>query len=62
MNRAAVPNAVELVRANKEGTEASTGQPEKCTQPFALSVVPILWYRLRRVVIGQSIVAIVSVQ
>jgi hypothetical protein len=62
MNRVAVPNAGQLARTNKVEAEVSAGrdQPERCTQPFAPSVVSILWYRFCPAVIGRSTVAIAS--
>ena len=50
MNRLAVPNAVRLVGASKEGPEGpevSAGHHEKCIQQFALSAVLTLWFPFR---------------
>ncbi len=58
MNRVAVPNAVQLVGASREGPEVSAvsaGQHEKCIQQFALSAVLILWFPLDREAIGRYI-------
>ncbi len=55
MNRAAVPNAVRLVGASREGPEVSAGEHEKCIQQFALSAVLILWFPLDREAIGRYI-------
>ena len=62
MNQVDVPNVGQLARANKVVVEdsAGRGQPERCIQPFAPSVVLILWYRSCPAVTGQSTVAIVS--
>ncbi len=72
MNRVAAPNAAQLVGASKAAAAAVstvgtnkaaavlTGQPERCTQQFAPSVVPILWYPLGPMVRSQSTVAIAS--
>ncbi len=68
MNRAAVPNAVQLVGASREGPEGpegpevSAGEHEKCIQQFALSAVPILWFPLGRVATGRYTVVIASAQ
>ncbi len=62
MNRVAVPNVVQLVRASREGPEVSAGQHEKCIQQFALSAVLILWFPLGRVATGRYTVVIASAQ
>ena len=71
MNRVAVPNAVELVGASKEGPEVSAGPAgpagpeghhEKCIQQFALSAGLTLWFHLDRVATGRYTVAIASAQ
>ena len=68
MNRVAVPNAVELVGASKEGPEVSVGPEgpeghhEKCIQQFALSAGLTLWFHLDRVATGRYTVAIASAQ
>ena len=65
MNRLAVPNAVELVGASKEGPEVSAGPEghhEKCIQQFALSAGLTLWFHLDRVATGRYTVAIASAQ
>ena len=65
MNRLAVPNAVRLVGASKEGPEGpevSAGHHEKCIQQFALSAVLTLWFHLDRVATGRYTVAIASAQ
>ncbi len=65
MNRVAVPNAVQLVGASREGPagpEDSAGRHEKCIQQFAHSAVLILWFPLGRVATGRYTVAIVSGQ
>ena len=63
MNRVAVPNAVQLVGASKEGPEGpevSAGHHEKCIQQFALSAGLTLWFHLDRVATGRYTVAIAS--
>lgn len=62
MNRVAVPNAGQLARTNKVVAEVTAGQdqPERCTQPFAPSVVSILWFPSYLAVISQSTAAIAS--
>ena len=65
MNRVAVPNAVQLVGASKEGPEGpevSAGHHEKCIQQFALSAGLTLWFHLDRVATGRYTVAIASAQ
>ncbi len=63
MNRVAVPNAVQLVGASREGPEVSAGHPhEKCIQQFALSAGLIPWFPLDRVATGRYNVAIASDQ
>ena len=65
MNRVAVPNAVQIVRASKEGPEGpavSAGHHEKCIQQFALSAGLTLWFHLDRVATGRYTVAIASAQ
>ncbi len=65
MNRVAVPNAVQLVGASREGPEGpevSAGQHEKCIQQFALSAGLTLWFHLDRVATGRYTVAIASAQ
>ena len=65
MNRPAVPNAVQLVGASKEGQEGpevSAGHHEKCIQQFALSAGLTLWFHLDRVATGRYTVAIASAQ
>ena len=65
MNQVAVPNAVQLVGASKEGPAVPAvpaGQHEKCIQQFALSAVLILWFPLDRVATGRYTVAIASAQ
>ena len=68
MNRVAVPNAVQLVGASREGPEGpegpevSAGRHEKCIQQFAHSAVLILWFPLGPVATGRYTVAIASVQ
>ena len=65
MNRPAVPNAVQLVGASKEGPEGpevSAGRHEKCIQQFALSAGLTLWFHLDRVATGRYTVAIASAQ
>ena len=65
MNRLAVPNAVRLVGASKEGPEGpevSAEHHEKCIQQFALSAVLTLWFHLDRVATGRYTVAIASAQ
>ena len=65
MNRVAVPNAVRLVGASKEGPEGpevSAGHHEKCIQQFALSAGLTLWFHLDRVATGRYTVAIASAQ
>ena len=62
MNRLAVPNAVQLVGASKEGPEVSAGYHEKCIQQFALSAGLTLWFHLDRVATGRYTVAIASAQ
>ena len=68
MNRLAVPNAVRLVGASKEGPEGpegpevSAGHHEKCIQQFALSAGLTLWFHLDRVATGRYTVAIASAQ
>ena len=65
MNRLAVPNAVRLVGASKEGREGrevSAGHHEKCIQQFALSAGLTLWFHLDRVATGRYTVAIASAQ
>ena len=65
MNRLAVPNAVQLVGASKEGPEGpevSAGHHEKCIQQFALSAGLTLWFHLDRVATGRYTVAIASAQ
>ena len=65
MNRVAVPNAVQLVGASKEGPEdpeVSAGHHEKCIQQFALSAGLTLWFHLDRVATGRYTVAIASAQ
>jgi hypothetical protein len=63
MNRVAVPNAVQLVGASKEGPEGpevSAGRHEKCIQQFALSAGLTRWFHLDRVATGRYTVAIAS--
>ena len=65
MNRVAVPNAGQLARTNKvvavvAEVTAGQDQTERCTQPFAPSVVSILWCHFCPAVIGRSTVAIAS--
>ena len=68
MNRVAVPNAVQIVGASKEGpagpavSAVSAGHHEKCIQQFALSAVLTLWFHLDRVATGRYTVAIASAQ
>ncbi len=65
MNRVAVPNAVQLVGASREGPEGpevSAGRHEKCIQQFAHNAVLILWFPLGRVATGRFTVAIASAQ
>ena len=65
MNRLAVPNAVQLVGASKEGPEGpevSAGHHKKCIQQFALSAGLTLWFHLDRVATGRYTVAIASAQ
>ena len=68
MNRLAVPNAVELVGASKEGPEVPAGPAgpaghhEKCIQQFALSAGLTLWFHLDRVATGRYTAAIASAQ
>ena len=62
MNRVAVPNAVQLVGASKEGPEGPEGHHEKCIQQFALSAGLTLWFHLDRVATGRYTVAIASAQ
>ena len=68
MNLVAVPNAVQLVGASREGPggpegpEGSAGHHEKCIQQFALSAVLILWFPLGRVATGRYTAAIASAQ
>ena len=62
MNRVAVPNAVQLVGASKEGPGVSAGHHEKCIQQFALSAGLTLWFHLDRVATGRYTVAIASAQ
>ena len=65
MNRLAVPNAVQLVGASKEGPEGpevSAGHHEKCIQQFALSAGLTLWFHLDRVATGRYTVATASAQ
>ena len=65
MNRLAVPNAVRLVGASKEGPEGPevlAGHHEKCIQQFALSAGLTLWFHLDRVATGRYTVAIASAQ
>jgi hypothetical protein len=71
MNRVAVPNAVELVGASKEGPAGPAvsagpagpeGHHEKCIQQFALSAGLTLWFHLDRVATGRYTVAIASAQ
>ncbi len=65
MNRVAVPNAVQLVGASREGPEGpevSAGRHEKCIQQFAHSAVLILWFPLGRVATGRYTAAIASAQ
>ena len=65
MNRLAVPNAVRLVGASKEGPEGpevSAGHHEKCIQQFALSAGLTLWFHLDRVATDRYTVAIASAQ
>ena len=65
MNRLAVPNAVRLVGASKEGPEVSVGPAghhEKCIQQFALSAGLTLWFHLDPVATGRYTVAIASAQ
>ncbi len=62
MNRAAVPNEVQLVGASREGPEVSAGEHEKCIQQFALSAVLILWFPFGRVATGRITVVIASAQ
>ena len=65
MNRVAVPNAVQIVGASKEGPAGpavSAGHHEKCIQQFALSAGLTLWFHLDRVATGRYTVAIASAQ
>ena len=65
MNRLAVPNAVRLVGASKEGPAGPAGPAghhEKCIQQFALSAGLTLWFHLDRVATGRYTVAIASAQ
>ncbi len=65
MNRVAVPNAVQLVGASREGPEGpevSEGRHEKCIQQFAHSAVLILWFPLGPVATGRYTAAIASAQ
>ncbi len=68
MNRVAVPNAVQLVGASREGPEGpegpevSAGHHGKCIRQFARSAVLILWFPLGRVATGRFTVAIASAQ
>ncbi len=65
MNRVAVPNAVQLVGANREGPEGpevSAGHHGKCIRQFARSAVLILWFPLGRVATGRYTAAIASAQ
>ncbi len=62
MNRVAVPNAVQHVRASRVGLEALTDQREKCIQQFALSAALILRFPSYPVVTGRYTVVIASAQ
>ena len=65
MNRLAVPNAVQLVGASKEGPEGpevSAGRHEKCIQQFALSAGLTRWFHLDRAATGPYTVTIASAQ
>ena len=62
MNRVAVPNAVQIVGASKEGPAGPAGHHEKCIQQFALSAGLTLWFHLDRVATGRYTVAIASAQ
>ena len=65
MNRLAVPNAVQIVGASKEGPEGpevSAGRHEKCIQQFALSAGLTRWFHLDRVATGRYTVTIASAQ
>ncbi len=62
MNRVAVPNAVQLVGASREGPAVSAEHHEKCIQQFALSAGLTLWFHLDRVATGRYTVAIASAQ
>ena len=65
MNRLAVPNAVQIVGASKEGPAGPAGPAghhEKCIQQFALSAGLTLWFHLDRVATGRYTVAIASAQ
>ncbi len=68
MNRVAVPNAVQLVGASREGPEGpegpegSAGRHEKCIRQFARSAGQILWFPLGRGATGRYTAAIASAQ
>ena len=66
MIRLAVPNAVQLVGASKEGPEgpevSAAGHHEKCIQQFALSAGLTRWFHLDRAATGRYTVAIASAQ
>ncbi len=62
MNRVAVPNAVQLVGASREGPEVSAEEHERCIQQFVLSVVRTLRFLSDPMVTDRCIVAIASAE
>ena len=59
-SRGGALNAVVLGRANSEGPETPTDQPERCIQRFVPSVVGTQWFPSCLEVTSPSTVAIAS--